>query len=83
MTSIVVKPANKHEFLLLKELFDKMKIDYKPLSYEKPEEDDLAEWYRFAMINLSRSYSDEEPEYTSEMLKEQNPDYHPILESRQ
>jgi hypothetical protein len=82
MTSIVVKPANRHEFLFLKELFKKMKIEYKPLSYKIDEDEDSEEWYRFAMLNLSRAYSDEEPEYTSAMIKEQNPNYHPIFEGQ-
>lgn len=79
MTSIVVKPSNEHDFILLKDLFEKMKIEYKPLQYEIDEKDDSESWYRFAMINLSRAYSDEEPEYSSEMIKEKNPQYNPIV----
>ena len=77
MTSMIVNPANKQEYLLLKELFHKMQIDYKPLSNNSNDEDDSEEWYRFAMMNLSKAYSDDEPEYTSDMIKEPNPDYKP------
>ncbi|MBM2813963.1 MAG: hypothetical protein HW421_725 [Ignavibacteria bacterium] len=82
MTSLIVTPANKQEFILLKELFLKMKIDFKPLLNNSAEEDDSEEFYRFAMSNLSRAYSDEEPEYTSAMLKEPNPGYKTFIESQ-
>ena len=77
MTSLIVSPTNRQELILLKELFKKMQIEFKPLSYNIEEEVDTEEWYRFAMINFSRAFSDDEPEYTSEMIKEQNPNYHP------
>ena len=35
------------------------------------------EWYKFAAANLARAYSDDEPEYTLDMIKEPNPEYEP------
>ena len=33
------------------------------------------EWYHFSMQMLARAYSDDEPEYTTDMLQWVNPDY--------
>jgi predicted HTH domain antitoxin len=33
------------------------------------------EWYKYSMLNFNRAYADDEPEYTSDMVKEFNPDY--------
>lgn len=79
MTSIIVTPANRQEFILLKDLFQKMRIQFKPLLHINDTEDDSEEWYRFAMSNLSEAYSDDEPEYTTDMIKEPNPDYKKIM----
>lgn len=35
------------------------------------------DWVAFAKHALSRAYSDDEPEYTSSMIKEPNPKYAP------
>ena len=82
MTSLIVSPANKQEYILLKELLSKMHITYKPLSDDFGDEPDSKDWYRFAMINMSRAYSDDEPDYTSGMIKENNPEYNPSFESK-
>ena len=82
MTSMIVSPANNQEFILLKELFERMKIEYKTLSNNVDDVDNSSDWQRFAMINLSRAYSNDEPEYTSNMIKEPNPDYNPFFESK-
>ena len=34
MTNMLVKPVNKKEFIFLTELFNKMQIAYKPISYD-------------------------------------------------
>jgi len=77
MTSLVVTPANKKELIFLKEMFEKMKINFKPLDYNIDESNEDEEWYRFTMMNFALTYSDDEPEYTSAMIKEPNPDYNP------
>lgn len=82
MTSIIVKPANKQEFIFLKDLFQKMRIQFKPIFNLNDNEDDSEEWYRFAMSSLSEAYSDDEPEYTTDMIKELNPEYNPTFESQ-
>ena len=43
-----------------------------------PEEQSVSEredWANLAMESLERAYSDDEPEYTVDMIKELNPDY--------
>jgi len=80
MTNMLVKPVNKKEYIFLVELFNKMKIAFKPLEYDI-DADDNNDWYGFSSMNLSRAYSDEEPEYSSAMVKEPNPDYKPSIES--
>ncbi|OGU39606.1 MAG: hypothetical protein A2X61_11230 [Ignavibacteria bacterium GWB2_35_12] len=77
MTSLIITPADKHEYILLKEMLEKMKINFKPLEYDIDDSNEDEEWYRFAMMNFARTYSDDEPEYTSDMIKEPNPDYDP------
>ncbi len=32
-------------------------------------------WHRLSMQTLARAYGDDEPEYTTDMLKRTNPDY--------
>ena len=81
MTALVVTPANRQELNLLKEMLQKMQIKFKPLSNTIDTVDDDEELYRFAMMNLSRAYCEDEPEYTSDMIKEQNPDYKPSFKS--
>lgn len=41
------------------------------------EENEQNEWFRFSGKHLSAAYSDEEPSYTLNMVKEPNPDYKP------
>ncbi len=33
------------------------------------------DWTNFSMANLERAYSDDEPEYSLDLIKEQNPKY--------
>ncbi|MCX6154056.1 MAG: hypothetical protein NT007_07850 [Candidatus Kapabacteria bacterium] len=82
MTSLIVTPANTQEFFLLKELLQKMKIEFKPLSIISPDDDDSEDFYKFSSTNLSRAYSDDEPEYTSAMVKEPNLGYSANKESQ-
>ncbi len=39
------------------------------------EENEQNEWYQFSGEGLSGAYSEDEPAYTLNMLKEPNPDY--------
>ena len=41
------------------------------------EENEQNEWYQFSGKKLSAAYSENEPLYTLNMLKESNPDYKP------
>ena len=75
MTSLIITPRSKQELYLLKELLTRMNIEFKPDNPEKNEEDITEEWYKFSMMNFARAFSNDEPEYTSNMLKEPNPDY--------
>jgi hypothetical protein len=59
-----------------------MRIQFKPLLNINDTDDDSEEWYRFAMANLSEAYADDEPEYTTDMIKEPNPDYNPFFENK-
>jgi hypothetical protein len=38
-------------------------------------DEEREDWYRLSASNLARAYSDDEPEYTKDMIKEWNPDY--------
>jgi hypothetical protein len=39
------------------------------------QENEQNEWYQFSANGLSTAYSEDEPTYTLNMLKEPNPDY--------
>ncbi len=41
------------------------------------EENEQKEWYQFSAKGLSAAYSENEPSYALNMLKEPNPDYKP------
>ena len=41
------------------------------------DENEQNEWYGFSGKGLSKAYSDDEPDYTLNMLKEPNPDFKP------
>lgn len=44
--------------------------------YESEQESlEREDWYRLSMQTLTRAYGDDEPEYTTDMLKWINPDY--------
>lgn len=77
MNSLIVTPSNQQEYILLSELLKKMKIMYITLSNEEEivQNNDDELWQHYALNNLSRAYSDDEPDYTSDMIKEQNPNY--------
>ncbi len=79
MTSFVITPANQNEFLFLKEMFDRLKIQYKPFEYDVDIDNEEQDWKRFSMIHISGAYSDDEPEYSSLMIKEPNPEYNPKI----
>ena len=83
MTSLVVTPADKQELSLLENLLQKMNIEFKALPTDKDEEIDSRQWYEFSMQNFSGAYSNDEPEYTSDMIKEPNPEYTPTLYGQQ
>jgi hypothetical protein len=75
MNSILVSPTNRNEFLLVKELLNRMNISHKSLSPDSDDLEEHKEWVQFGMSNLERAYADDEPEYTSSMVKEPNPEY--------
>ena len=61
-----------------------LEIDSLPLIKNKKarllilfEENEKDEWHQFSRQWLSVAYSEGEPEYTMNMLKESNPDYKP------
>lgn len=39
------------------------------------EDEERKAWTRFSLANLERAYSDDEPEYSLDLLKEMNPNY--------
>ena len=41
------------------------------------EENEQSEWYRFSGKGLSTAFSEDEPDYTLNMLNEPDPDYKP------
>jgi hypothetical protein len=41
------------------------------------DENEQKEWHQFSGQALSKAYSQNEPDYTLNMLKEPNPDYNP------
>jgi hypothetical protein len=44
---------------------------------EQRDDQERSDWMEIAKDALSRAYSDDEPEYTVDMIKEQNPKYEP------
>ena len=63
---------------------DELEIDNLPMIKNKKvklliliEEDEQSEWYQFSGKGLSAAHSENEPDYTLNMLKEPNPDYKP------
>jgi hypothetical protein len=42
-----------------------------------PEDDEREDWARLAMQSLARAYSDNEPEYGLDSIREFNPEYKP------
>ncbi len=81
MTSILVKPRNKQELFLVYELLNKMQVDFEKIEPDEDMETDYDterdEWLRFSMINFSKTYGDDEPDYENVVIKEPNPDYNP------
>jgi hypothetical protein len=41
----------------------------------KASDEEREDWVRLSLESLARAYSDDEPEYTSDSIKEANPDY--------
>lgn len=41
----------------------------------KPLDEEREDWTRLAMECLERAYGDDEPEYSSDLIKEKNPEY--------
>jgi len=61
-----------------------LKIDNLPLIKNRKvkllillDETEQKEWHQFSNQTLSKAYSEDEPDYTLNMLKEPNPDYNP------
>lgn len=82
MTSIIVSPANTGEFNLVKELLEKMNVKFSTLSGKVEDENESLDWHRFSITNLSRAYSNDEPDYTNDMIKEPNPEYCSHIEGK-
>ena len=49
----------------------KVQVESKPTILE----DEKVEWETFSNENLTKAFSNDEPEYTESMVKEANPDY--------
>lgn len=75
MNQIIITPVDSNEFLLIKELLSKMKIKYSTEKRLNSNSDSEMDWEDISKEGLSFAYSDEEPEYTSDMIKETNPEY--------
>ena len=82
MTPIIVSPANTGEFNLVKELLEKMNVKFSTLSGEVDDKNESLDWHRFSITNLSRAYSNDEPDYTPDMIKEPNPEYCSHIEGK-
>jgi hypothetical protein len=41
----------------------------------KASDEEREDWVRLSLESLARAYSDDEPEYTSDSIKEANPEY--------
>lgn len=74
MTAILIKPADPNEYKILMELFERMNIEHSPVIDEE-----TLDWYKLSIHGMSKAYSDDEPEYTADMLIEKNPKYNPDL----
>ncbi len=75
MNQIIITPVDINEFLLIKELLSKMNIKYSTEKRLDSNSDYEMDWGNISKEGLSFAYSDEEPEYTSDMIKETNPEY--------
>ena len=81
MTSLVVNPADRLEYMLLRALLQRMNIKFTPMESEVDENEET-DWYEFALDIFSKGYSDEEPDYENVIIKEPNPDYKPYWENK-
>jgi hypothetical protein len=43
----------------------------------KPSDEEREDWTRLSLESLARAYSDDEPEYSLDLIKEANPAYMP------
>ena len=59
-----------------------MQVDFEKMNQEDNAtldfENEREEWFRFALDNFSKGYSDNEPDYKNVMIKEPNPEYKTI-----
>ena len=68
---IKIKDKKVYEALLV--FLKSLKIPVEAKPYNKYSEKE--EWESFSKENLARAYSDDEPDYTENMVKEPNPLY--------
>ena len=68
---IKIKDKKMYEALLM--FLKSLKIPVETKPYKKDSEKE--EWESFSKENLARAYSDDEPDYTENMVKEPNPLY--------
>lgn len=66
--------------LIPKQLVDKKQVSSRTSrqrrrARERSQVDEWEDWRHLALNALERAYSDDEPEYTSDLIKEPNPEY--------
>ncbi len=75
MNQLIVSPSDIQALSLIENLLDKMQVKYRELNNNLNDDNLRMDWHSIAADSLSRAYTDDEPEYTSDMLKEPNPEY--------
>jgi hypothetical protein len=75
MTPIILQAHFDGQQILLNEPFDllpgtQLIVTVVPSADAEPEA-----WYALSAQNLAAAYSNDEPDYSSTLIKEQNPDY--------
>ncbi|MCY7286520.1 MAG: hypothetical protein LH679_24510 [Cyanobacteria bacterium CAN_BIN43] len=75
MTPITLQAHFDGQQILLNEPFDLQPGTQLIVTVVPPPDDEQEDWYAFSAQNLAEAYSDDEPTYSSTLIKEHNPEY--------
>jgi len=75
MTPITLQAHFDGQQILLNEPFDLQPGTQLIVTVVPPPDDEQEDWYAFSAQNLAEAYGDDEPTYSSTLIKEHNPEY--------